>query len=165
VWSNLSKKAAEAKKKAEIPKLPFSLRIRFGEHEVEICGSREDVLATFEQLPKLIADVSKAFEPVSLKISTTKVSTGREKGILMQFPTIKGSKKCSEAVLELLKSDWGRWRPRTLSELLEAMKANALHYSSSTLSGVLNWMVRRGKVRRWKTDEGYVYILAEKESK
>lgn len=161
----MSGKAVEIAKTEEDSRARFSFRIRFGEHEVEIRGSREDVLATVEQLPSLVANVSKAFESVHLRISTTKISTGEDKGISMPFPTITRSKKCGEAVLELLESDWGRWRPRTLSELLEAMRANALRYSASTLSGVLNWMVRRGKVRRWKTDEGYVYILTEKEGK
>jgi predicted transcriptional regulator len=51
--------------------------------------------------------------------------------------------------------------PRTLPEIVEAMRANAVHYPATTLSGVLNWLVRKGKVKRWKTDKGYVYVLAQ----
>jgi uncharacterized membrane protein len=49
-----------------------------------------------------------------------------------------------------------------MPEIIEALKANGVHYPATTLSGVLMWLVKKGKVRRWKTDEGYVYILAEK---
>jgi len=75
------------------------------------------------------------------------------------LPVIGGSGSCSEAVLRLLESDWGRQAPRTLPELVEALRANAVHYPASTLSGVLAWLVRRGRVKRWKTERGYVYIL------
>jgi predicted transcriptional regulator len=47
-----------------------------------------------------------------------------------------------------------------LPELVEAMRVNAVHFPVTTLSGVLNWLVRKGRVKRWKTDKGYVYVLA-----
>jgi hypothetical protein len=43
---------------------------------------------------------------------------------------------------------------------VEAMRVNAVHFPVTTLSGVLNWLVRKGRVKRWKTDKGYVYVLA-----
>jgi predicted transcriptional regulator len=61
----------------------------------------------------------------------------------------------------LLETDWAR-QARTLTELEEALKANAVHYPSTTLSGVLAWLVRKNKIKRWKTDRGYVYVLAGK---
>ena len=42
--------------------MPFSLRIRFGEYEVELCGTRKEVLETLNDLSALVANVSKAFE-------------------------------------------------------------------------------------------------------
>ncbi|MGC9346450.1 MAG: hypothetical protein ACP5ER_06660, partial [Candidatus Bathyarchaeales archaeon] len=53
------------------------------------------------------------------------------------------------------------WRPRTFAELKEALKANGLRYPGRKLAGVLLGLVKNGKVRRWKTDAGHVYILAE----
>jgi len=29
---------------------------------------------------------------------------------------------------------------------------------------VLVWMVKKGRIKRWKTDKGYVYALAGKET-
>jgi len=135
----------------------FSFRVRFGDFEVEISGSREEVFQTVEMLPTLMANVSKAFEVTKtyhLSQSASNVTTS-------DYPTVSAS-NCSEAVLKLLESDWGK-EPRTLPELVEALKTNALHYPSTTLSGVLTWLIKKGKIKRWKTDKGYVYAYVRKE--
>lgn len=144
---------------------PFSLRVRLGQCEVEISGSRDDVLKTVQDLRGLIAVVSEAFSQTgvdvsgvsgSVESSDSPVSVPASAGI----PSIQSSGNCSDAVLKLLSTDWGRSTPRTLPELVEAMRANAVHFPATTLSGVLNWLVRKGRVKRWKTDKGYVYVLA-----
>jgi len=132
-------------------KMPFSFRIKMGEQEIEISGTREEVIKTIEDLPGLVACVSKAFE-------STKNSVATSESVTSTYPSISSS-SCSEAVLELFGTDWGK-QPRTLTELGEALKANAVHYPSTTLSGVLAWLVRKNKIKRWKTDKGYVYVLA-----
>jgi hypothetical protein len=146
--------------------VPFSLRVRLGQYEVEISGSREDVLKTVEDLPNLVTVVSEAFAQagVSVRVAgaqsrqdSVPASTTPPSGA---YPSILGSGNCSDAVLKLLETDWGRSTPRTLPELVEAMRVNAVHFPVTTLSGVLNWLVRKGRVKRWKTDKGYVYVLA-----
>ena len=146
--------------------VPFCLRVRLGRCEVEISGSRDDVLRTVDDLHNLVAVVSEAFaqagasvnvlngQPPQSSISAPPVSASGA------YPSIQGSGNCSDAVLRLLETDWGRSTPRTLPELVEAMRVNAIHYPVTTLSGVLNWLVRKSKVKRWKTDKGYVYVLA-----
>ena len=150
--------------------MPFSLRVKINQNEIEISGTQKEVLKTMQELPELIVKVSKAFneknsevaaEKTPIKVRLASPETVSSKG----SPSIKGAKNCSQAVLKLLETEWGAWRPRTLSEIVEALKDNAFHYPASTLSGVLSWLVKRGKVRRWKTDAGYVYILPEKEGK
>lgn len=130
--------------------MPFSFRVKMGEQEIEISGTREEVIKTIEELPGLVANVSKAFE------STKNMDT--VKSVSSAYPSVSSS-GCSEAVLQLLETDWGK-QPKTLTELGEALKANALHYPSTTLSGVLAWLIRKNKIKRWKTDKGYVYVLA-----
>jgi hypothetical protein len=44
--------------------------------------------------------------------------------------------KNAPRVLQLLDSDWGK-QPKTLPELGGALKANAVHYPYTTISGVL----------------------------
>jgi hypothetical protein len=110
--------------------------------------------------------VQKAFEglkPKSVATLTVKQESAKEEALMQKYPKILRTEKCDEAVLRILESDWGKWRPRTVEELKGALKANELGFSGRILAGVLMGLVRKGKVRRWKTDAGYVYILAEKE--
>jgi hypothetical protein len=131
--------------------IPFSFRIKMGQREIEISGTREEVMKTIEELPQLMETLSKAFE-------STKNREETMQPVSSVFPSISSS-SCSEAILQLLASDWGR-QPRGLTELGEALKANAVYYPSTTVSGVLAWLVRKNKIKRWKTDKGYVYVLA-----
>jgi len=145
--------------------VPFSLRVRLGQCEVEISGSRDEVLQTFEDLPNLVAAISEAFAGAGFEVSKESIveqptASHMSMPVSAVCPSIQSSGNCSDAVLRLLETDWGKATPRTLPELIEAMRANAVHYPATTLSGVLNWLVRKGRVKRWKTDKGYVYVLA-----
>jgi len=140
---------------------PFSFRVRFGGCEIEVCGSRDEVMRTIRELPGLVAGVVEAFGAVGVEAAS---DVGGERGSVSSvLPIVDGVGSCSEAVLRLLGSDWGRLAPRTLPELVEGLRANAVHYPASTLSGVLAWLVRRGRVKRWRTERGYVYVVGARE--
>ena len=144
----------------------FVFRVRMGEFEVEIGGDREEVLNAIRELPGLMADVYRAFEgfkPKTKATLTVKKAAGKEEAPVKKFPRILRVESCGEAVLSVLETDWGKWRPHTFAELKEVLKANGLQYPGRTMSGVLLGLVKKRKVRRWKTDAGYVYILAEEE--
>jgi hypothetical protein len=145
----------------------FVFRVKMGEYEVEVNGTREEVLKTIEELPSLTINVNKAFEglrPKTVATVTLKKEDAKEEALMQKYPKILHTEKCDEAILRILETDWGKWRPRTVAELKDALKENELKFSGPILAGVLMGLVRKGKVRRWKTDAGYVYILAEKES-
>jgi hypothetical protein len=147
----------------------FSFRIKIGEYEVEIKGTRDEVTKTLEDLPNLVTNVHKAFENVKPKtIATLTVKTepssktkAAPKAPAQKYPKITSSSKCEDAVLGLLESDWGKWRPRTMEELKDAMKANNVKYAKRSLTLTLNKLADKGMVRRWNTNTGFVYILAE----
>jgi hypothetical protein len=144
----------------------FVFRVKIGEYEVEIGGSREEVLKTVEELPSLMSGVRDAFESVKPKTVATltiKKEAPKEEAVTQKFPKIVRTNKCDEAVLRVLESDWGKWRPRTVAELEDALKASDLDFSGREVAAVLLGLVRKGRIRRWKTDAGHVYILAEKE--
>jgi hypothetical protein len=144
----------------------FAFRVKMGDYEVEVNGEREEVLRTIKELPSLMADVYKAFEvskPKATATLTVKTTAVNEEAPRQKYPKISHAESCSDAILSILATDWGKWRPRTIGELKQVFKANGLHYSGRTRAGVLTGLVRKGKVRRWKTDAGYVYILAEEE--
>lgn len=145
----------------------FILRVKLGEYEVEVGGTHDDVLKTIEDLPSLISNVHRAFDSVRpKKVATLTVKTegGHEKAASEKYPEIPAAETCNEAVLRLLETDWGKWRPRTLEELRGALKANGLEHPARVLAAVLLDLVKQVKIRRWNTDAGYVYILAEKEA-
>jgi hypothetical protein len=83
---------------------------------------------------------------------------------LQKYPKISPTQDCEEAITRILHTDWGKWRPRTVEELKEALQANGLDYPVRVLTGTLSGLVKKGKIRRWNTDAGFVYILVENEA-
>jgi hypothetical protein len=161
-----------AKKKIKEKQEGFAFRVKIGEYEVEITGTHAEVTKTLENLPNLITSVHKAFENVKPKtVATLTVKTepppkAKEtpKPAAQTYPKIKSVANCEAAVLRLLETDWGKWRPRTMEELNDAMKANDIKYTTRTLEGTLNKLADKGMVRRWNTTTGFVYILAEEKT-
>lgn len=155
-----------AKRKSE----GFAFRIKLGEYEVEIQGTHEEVTKTLNDLPNLVANIHKAFENVkpktvaTLTVKTEPAAKGKEtsKAPAQTYPKITGVVNSEEAVRGLLETDWGKWRPRTMEELKDAMKASKITYTKRTLEKTLNKLADKGMVRRWSTNTGFVYILAEK---
>lgn len=148
----------------------FAFRVRIGECEVEIRGTHEEVTKTIENLPDLVTNVHKAFEIAKPKtVATLTVKTEAQPKAAPEapeqtYPKITSPANCEEAVLRFLETDWGKWRPRTMEELKEAIKANGLKYPGRTLGGALDALAKKGMVRRWSTNTGFVYILAEEKS-
>jgi uncharacterized protein with PIN domain len=148
----------------------FSFRVKIGEQEVEIKGTREEVTKTLENLPNLVINIHKAFENLKPKtIATLTVKTEAQskqapEALTQTYPKITSPANCEEAVIRILETDWGKWRPRTVEELKGAMEANDLKYHARVLAGTLNQLADKGKVRRWNTNTGFVYILAEEKS-
>lgn len=150
----------------QISNEPFAFRVKTGKFEVEIRGEREEVLKTIKELSILMADIQKAFEtpkPKTTATLTVKTAAKKEETSTQKYPKILTTEDCSEAILNILATDWGKWRPRTIRELKEALKANEMQFPGRTLAGVLLGLTNKRKIRRWKTDTGCVYILAEKE--
>lgn len=144
----------------------FGFRVRMGEYEIELCGTRAEVVKTIEEVPDLIANVRRAFDSAKPKTVTTltvKTESGKKDTRTQNHPKIQPSEGCDEAVLRLLETDWGKWRPRTFDEIKTALDANGLKFSRRSMNGVLAELVKKGQIRRWSTDAGFVYILAEKE--
>ena len=164
-------KKVETKKSKEKNE-SFALRVKIGEYEVEIQGTHEEVTKTLENLHDLITNIHKAFENVKPKtVATLTVKTEPQpkaktapKTPAQTYPKIKSVANCEVAILRLLETDWGKWRPRTTEELNDAIKANELKYNKRILEKTLNKLADKGMVRRWNTNTGFVYILAEEKT-
>lgn len=145
----------------------FAFRLKTSDYEVEINGSRQEVLDTITDLPNLVVSIDKAFEklkPRKIATLTVKTEPTNPQGTAQQYPRIVSSEKLDEAILRILETDWGKWRPRTIDELDQGLKANGMEQSTRTLGTILAELVRKEKIRRWNTNAGNVYILAEKEA-
>ena len=142
---------------------PFHLKVRIGDMEVELGGDKDEVLSTLDELSAIVGKVSNAFEVEAIGIPGNPDHVEAEASIL-DIPKISRTSKCGDAVVALLTTDWGN-NPRTISELREAMEANAIFFPKTTLSGVLVWLVKKGRVRRWKDKKkGYLYVINEPEA-
>ncbi len=147
----------------------FSLRVKLGEYEVELSGTHRDVMRTVDRLPTLIANVNKAFESVRpktiAKITVRTTDSAQEtkpsESKAVNIPKIASTDNTQEAVLQILESDWGKWRPRTVEEINDAMKANNLQFPGRVIESVLEGLAEKGSVRRWNTNTGFVYIIAD----
>jgi len=145
----------------------FAFRVKIGECEVEIKGRHEEVTKTLDNLPSLVSQVHKAFESATPKtVATLTVKTepspkSASEDPAQSYPKVSSSSNCEEAVIRILETDWGKWRPRTIEELKGAMKANALKFSDHVLDEALKKLGDKGQVRRWNTSTGFVYILGE----
>jgi len=142
---------------------PFHIKVRIGDMEVELGGDKAEVLATLDELPKIVGKVTNAFE-VETMSSPEVLAGGENEGSALAIPKISRTSKCGDAVVALLTTEWGN-NPRTISELREAMEANAIFFPKTTLSGVLVWLVKKGRIRRWKDKKkGYLYVINEPEA-
>ncbi len=145
----------------------FSFRLKNGDQEIEITGTHEEVTKTVENLPNLVPNVQKAFDSIKPKtVATLTVKTEAQPKSSSEepaqgFPKINATENGEEAVLRVLETDWGKWRPRTAEELKDALRANGLRLSDRVLSETLETLSKKGMLRRWNTNNGFVYILAE----
>jgi hypothetical protein len=122
---------------------------RKGPYELSLEG-------TIEELPELI----KTLDSLEIGLKTDEQVheiVPLEPMANEETPSLAGSSSASEAVLKLFNTNWGV-KPKTIRQIKTVLDTNALFYPVTTLSGILTDLARHGKLRRWKTPEGYVYV-------
>ena len=145
----------------------FGFRVRIGDCEVELKGKYEEVSRTLANLQDLVTQVNKAFEiakpraVATLTVKTEPSAKSTPEEAAQSYPKIASSSSCGQAVIKILETDWGKWRPRTMEELKEAIKANGHKFSERVLDDTLKRLGNKGIIRRWNTNTGFVYILGE----
>ena len=85
--------------------MPFSFRVKMGRQEIEISGTREEVIKTIEELPSLVASISKAFE------STENMRTA-SKSVTSTYPSISSSPSVPQHREHCAKGALARLLPR-----------------------------------------------------
>jgi len=109
---------------------------------------------TLDELNKTLTSLSSLGE---VKESTPQ--TNVEETIEEHYPALSAGLGCSDAIRQLLSTDWGREQPRIMKEIQNALEANALYFSVGTISGTLNLLTKSGALRRFKKDGIWAYVL------
>ena len=139
---------------------------------MELRGTRQEVMETIECIPELVANINKAFENTKPKtVATITVNSIEENKSpkpsdtqIQNYPKIAATENVEHALVKILESDWGKWRPRTEEELKGALQTSELKFSDRALASALDGLSKKGLLRRWNTNTGCVYILAEQKT-
>lgn len=137
--------------------IPFTIKIKAKDNEIELSGSKEDVMDVLNNINDIMTKVTRTFTNPSPVQSTLQIPQTTSKS---KFPSISVSPDtpCPDTILKILATEWGREKPRRLRELLEAMKVNAIHYPIGTVKGRLTDMTKKGYLRRVREGREYAYI-------
>jgi len=140
----------------------FSIRVRIGDCEIELSGKKDEVMATLNEMPRIVETVSKSFEITEEETRISSVKKYAERSGTVEpteaLPTIPRPSGPSDAIMNLLSTEWGR-TPRIWQEINEALVTNAIYYSKGSITGTLTNLTKKNKLRRIRTEKGYGYIL------
>lgn len=92
-----------------------------------------------------------------LQNTLQKVKAAKE-GQIRKIPDIPAKSGCADAVRAALETEWGN-QPRSMTEIQEALEANALFFSKGTISGTLTALTKRGDLQRLKEAGRWVYFI------
>lgn len=124
----------------------IKIKVKVGVNEIEIEGNSKDV---------------ERFLNFLLPIIKHEVSGEVKEGIEEEvMPTIKVSEKepVSEIITKLFSTSWAK-KPRSLSDVINALSSLGLYYQKSTIAVNLKRLVQRGKLRRIKSKDGtFLYV-------
>ena len=119
-----------------------------GEISIET-ESPEELVETLEKLESV-----EGISPILSHTDTTQI-------LSLEKPKVSGNVGPSDAIRQVLGSPWGKAEPRTMAEIIDVLKANAIYFSKSTLSGVLTNLTKKGELRRpIKKQEMWAYVLS-----
>jgi hypothetical protein len=134
----------------------MELNIRKGDIGIAIRGSsKEEILPKIDEALALLESAMEKLK--ARKIEITSVPTV----IAVEMPHISTpATSCRDAIVKLLSTEWGK-TPRTLSEIIDAMKINGIYFEKARVASDLLTLTRTGITRRLKTEAGFSYILAK----
>jgi len=140
----------------------ITLRIRLPSGELELQGTKSDIDSVLDDLQKIVKKVNHAFGtskggfgPKSDASPSPSIGAIAESE---EVPQIQNPSGLNDGIVKLLSTSWGT-RPRKWSEIDQALKQNAQHYSRGSITGALAYLVRSGRLRRVPVDGVYCYQL------
>jgi hypothetical protein len=134
--------------------LSLRVKLRRGDVEIEIQGTQKEVADAFGHIDEYADKFVKTFSPAPQPMSDEQALEPTD-----DVPRVVNAKSNANAVKQLLVSGWAH-SPRTLKEIVDALRVSGLYVQSTDISGILTNLVRKGEVSRTKTEQGYGYYVA-----
>jgi len=128
----------------------MKVRVKLGEREVEVEGSKDEVSEFFSNIQDILSNLSEAKDNASIQPVKPQ-----------QLPELTFGKGESLpiAILKLFSSGWGR-QPRKLIEVKESLETFGLIYPKQSVAVALLRLAKEGKLRRFKQPDGeFVYTV------
>jgi len=124
---------------------------------IEIDGDMGEVKKVISELDGLFEVLKGAvgeLKPLTTTVSPEPVSITRSvhpAGI----PTIAAEVKTNlrASLIELISSDWGKQSPKTMKEIIEALRTNGIYRGKSSISSALFQLSQTNKIRRYRENQ------------
>jgi hypothetical protein len=131
--------------------------VRMGEFQVELEGTHADVTAL---MGKPVYDFISGLQKVAWEVPPAKV-TEEEAAPPTEYPPPLGKTASLGDALKKLMVDtnWGK-QPRSFGEIMTALKTSGIYYDKGVLAGTLNYMIKKGTLRRLGTRGNFKYVAA-----
>jgi hypothetical protein len=137
------------------PNLSIRVKLPNGA-EVELRGDQATIDRTLNDLQNVVSKVQTAFESTAAQRFPSKDSEDQTN---KEYPVIERPSGSQDGILRVLRTSWGKTKPRNWREINDALKHNAVHLSEGSVSGALTLMVQAGKLRRVRSEGSYAYTL------
>lgn len=127
------------------------LRVKKGDVEIEVEGPPDAIPSLLEAATRLISRVEVA----------PQAEEGGAEAEVEAYPhiVVKKGDSCADVLEKLFSTEWGS-RPRTLREVIDALTVNGVYFPKSTVAVSLMRLVKRGALRRLKSEAGFLYVRA-----
>jgi len=131
----------------------LTIRVKIGSCELEVSGKKEDVIEVFGGIEETVARVSAAF-------AAEQPQAQQEEAEEPPHIQLTRGIQAPDAIVKILSTPWGD-KPRTLTEMLNTLRINAIHFPKGTVAGRLTDLTKRGVLRRVETAKGFGYVLVK----
>ena len=130
------------------------ISVQIGDFKVDIEGTYSNVVSLMEKyVINFIENLQKTMGGAGPQIS----EEGKAEEEII--PPLGRPSSTTEALSTLFKTDWGR-KPRTLSEIMNALETNGLYYKKPVVAKVLVDLVKKKEIRRLGSRGNYRYVAA-----
>ena len=130
--------------------------------EITIDGDLEYLKTTMNNIGELFGVLESAIGEISIGTKEP-IVVGEEitldetqpRMITGEVPTIPTdiTKNLRHSIIHILDTPWGR-TPKSLSDIIEVLKTNAIYRSKGSIAGSLTQLVQKGDLRRIKGEDG-----------